>query len=135
MDGPPRSYKARPPVKPRTTATLVTDHEREAALARAPYLQLRCCRTNAAEVQCHLTLKQAKTAPGFQAGAANLKAGFLPARGLGASAGSDELTVRGLGGSSGVQHFPVAGLTNRRRHSHGDPLGLADCESGAAALQ
>jgi len=38
MDGPPRSCKARLPVKLSTTATLVTDHEREAALARAPDL-------------------------------------------------------------------------------------------------
>src|SRR6478735_7987950 len=82
MDGPPRSCKAGPPAKPRTTATLVTDHEREAALARAPYLQLRCCTTNAAEVQCHLTLKQATTAPGFQAGVANLTGRFLPVRRL-----------------------------------------------------
>ena len=38
MDGAPRSYKARSPVKSRTSATLVTDHELEAALARVPYL-------------------------------------------------------------------------------------------------
>jgi len=81
-DGPPRSNKARPPAKPRTTATLVTNHQREVALARAPYLQLRCCRTNAAEVQCHLTLKQAKTAPGFRAAAADLTGRFSPGQGL-----------------------------------------------------
>ena len=59
MDGTPRSCKARPPVKLSTTATLVTDHEREAALARAPDLG---CRTNAVEVQRHLNLKQPKKA-------------------------------------------------------------------------
>src|SRR5882672_9915256 len=57
IDRAPRSYKARSPVKSRTTAALVTDHERKAAFARAPDLYLLSHSTNAAEVQGHSTIQ------------------------------------------------------------------------------
>ena len=122
--GRPRSYKARPPASPGPLLlSLLITNEKPPSLA--------------------LDISNSAVA-----GPTRLKCGAITARfsgwgrqpdrqvfsrsgGLWASAGSDESTVRGLGGSSGAQHVPAAGLTNRRRHSHDDPLGLADCETGA----
>ena len=92
IDGAPGSYKARPPVEAGTAAALVADYEREAALARAPYLQLLCRGSDAAEVQGHSTIQRAPNGPRHISGAANLWQVFSRPGGYGAPAGSGDST-------------------------------------------